>query len=142
MKQQIIKVVYLDGTVNEKKNIEPLKALEDRSKQWENVKKYHYQFEKFENEILSDLNQDTVEKYAVNEFGLISEDEVNQSEKQICDFDDHEIMEEVIGRKLFGNYDNSIISEKFIERFCKIMERENHINLDSLLTNLEKKLKI
>jgi hypothetical protein len=45
--------------------------------------------------------------------------------KTIDDFSDDEIMEEVRSRKIFGN-NQSIISENFITRFSKIIERESN----------------
>ena len=71
-------------------------------------------------------------------FDLIKEDDVE--EKNIDDFSDGEIMEEVRARKLFGS-NNSIISEQFITRFSRIMEKESQILLDNLLTEFESKLK-
>ncbi len=65
----------------------------------------------------------------------------NIEEKSIDEFSDNELMEEIRDRKLLGG-DNSIISEQFITRFSKIIEKENQILLDSLLTEFENKLNI
>lgn len=136
---RIIKVIYQDGTELEPKNIIPLVVDEDRTQQWRNHIKYYRQFKRFEEDILDDLDQDTVQEYAESKFDLINEDDVE--EKNIEDFSDEEIMEEVRHRKLLGN-NNSIISEQFITRFSKIMEIESQILLDNLLTEFESKLNL
>lgn len=136
---RIVKVIYQDGTEKELQNILPLIVNEDKSEQWRNQNKYNRQFKRFEEDILDDLDQDTVEDYAENNFDFIKEDDVE--DKKIEDYDDDEIMDEVRSRKLLGN-NNSIISGQFIIRFSKIMEKESQILLDNLLTEFENKLNL
>jgi len=133
------KLKTFDGSENEIENIVPLVISKDRKEQWLKQRNYNRQFLCFEKSILEDLNQDTVEEYATDYFDLISEDDAE--EKDISDFSDEEIMEEVRDRKLLGS-NNSIISEQFITRFSKIMEKESQILLDNLLTEFESKLNI
>jgi hypothetical protein len=137
---RIIKVIYQDGSELEPKNIIPLVIDEDKTQQWRNQIKYNRQFKSFEEDILDDLDEDTVEDYAKYRFDLTEELD-KEDEKKIDDFSDEEIMEEVRDRKLLGNC-NSIISEQFITRFSKIMEKESQILLDNLLSEFENKLNI
>ena len=134
---RIIKVIYQDGSELEPKNITPLEISDDKQQQWRNQVRYNRQFRSFEEDILDDLDEDIVEDYAKNRFHLVEEDDVE--EKNINDFSDDEIMDEVRARKLLGS-NNSIISEQFITRFSKIMEKESQILLDNLLTEFETKL--
>lgn len=138
---RIVKVIYDDGSIKEHENTTPLVISEDKKEQWKYNRIYERQFRDFEKKILKDLDQDTVETYAVDYFDLVDPDEVDNEEKDISDFSDEEIMEEVRDRKLLGG-DNSIISEQFITRFSKIIEKENQILLDSLLTEFENKLNL
>ena len=134
---RIIKVIYQDGSELEPKNITPLEISDDKQQQWRNQVRYNRQFRSFEEDILDDLDEDIVEDYAKNRFHLVEEDDVE--EKNINDFSDDEIMDEVRARKLLGS-NNSIIYEQFITRFSKIMEKESQILLDNLLTEFETKL--
>jgi len=136
---KIVKVIYDDGSIKEMKNIVPLVVSEDRKDFWINKRNYDRQFLSFEDDILSDLDQDNLENYAETNFDLISEDDLE--DKDISDFSDEEILEEVRYRKLFGS-NNSIISEQFMSRFSKIMEKESQVLLDNLLTEFESKLNI
>ena len=134
---RIIKVIYQDGSELEPKNITPLEISDDKQQQWRNQVRYNRQFRSFEEDILDDLDEDIVEDYAKYRFHLVEEDDVE--EKNINDFSDDEIMDEARARKLLGS-NNSIISEQFITRFSKIMEKESQILLDNLLTEFETKL--
>jgi hypothetical protein len=61
-------------------------------------------------------------------------------EKDISDFTDAEILEEMKDRKL--NKGGNIITSSFIERFENIVKAENIILLDNLLSELETKLNL
>jgi len=139
--KQIIKVIYQDGSSLEVENIMPLEIADDKKLQWQKQRNFERQFRDFEKSILRHLNDDTIENYAIDNFDLINQDDFNEEEKSIDAFDDDEIMEEVRGRKLLGD-NNSIISENFIFRFSKIMEIENQLLLDNVLTEFEVKLNI
>ena len=95
---RIIKVIYQDGSELEPKNITPLEISDDKQQQWRNQVRYNRQFRSFEEDILDDLDEDIVEDYAKNRFHLVEEDDVE--EKNINDFSDDEIMDEVRARKL------------------------------------------
>jgi len=136
---KIIKVIYEDGSFSEIKNINPLEKSEDKKEQWLNRRMYNRQFVSFEEEILDSLDENTIEDYATERFDLIKEDDVE--EKDIDDFSDDEILQEVRDRKLLGK-NSSVLSESFIIRFSKIMEKENQILIDTLLTEFETKLSL
>lgn len=138
--KRIVKVIYQDGSELEPKNISPLEISEDRQQQWRNQNRYNRQFRPFEEDILDALDEDVVEDYAKDHFDLIDESEI-EDEKDISDFSDAELMEEVAYRKLLGS-NNSIISAQFITRFSKIIDKENQILLDNILTKLEARLNI
>lgn len=139
---KIIKVVLDNGEKKEVKDIKPLSFYEkenpDKNRfhhQW----LYKRQFLRFEDEIISFLDDDNLKDYAVNEFDLINEDDV--AEPSLIDFSDSEILEEVRARKIFGNSTN-IITEDFLLRFSKIIEKENALLLENLLVDFENKLNI
>lgn len=136
---KIVKIIYEDGSFSEIKNINPLEKSEDKKEQWLNRRMYNRQFVSFEEEILDSLDENTIEDYAVERFDLIKEDDVE--EKDIDDFTDDEILQEVRDRKLLGK-NSSVLSESFIIRFSKIMEKENQILIDTLLTEFETKLSL
>lgn len=137
---KIIKVIFDDGTeITPNREIKPIREAEEGESKWKVLREYERQFLSFEDKILESLDQNNLEDYATSNFELTKEDDIE--EKDISDFRDEEIMEEVRDRKLLGG-DNSIISEQFIARFSKIIEKENKILLDSLLTEFENKLNL
>lgn len=137
---KIVKVIFDDGTeITPNREIKPIREAEEGESKWKVLREYERQFLSFEDKILESLDQDNLEDYATSNFELTKEDDIE--EKDISDFRDEEIMEEVRDRKLLGG-DNSIISEQFITRFSKIIEKENQILLDSLLTEFENKLNL
>lgn len=137
---KIVKVIFDDGTeITPNREIKPIREAEEGESKWKVLREYERQFLSFEDKILESLDQDNLEDYATSNFELTKEDDIE--EKDISDFRDEEIMAEVRDRKLLGG-DNSIISEQFITRFSKIIEKENQILLDSLLTEFENKLNL
>ena len=137
---KIVKVIFDDGTeITPNREIKPIREAEEGESKWKVLREYERQFLSFEDKILESLDQDNLEDYATSNFELTKEDDIE--EKDISDFRDEEIMEEVRDRKLLGG-DNSIISEQFIARFSKIIEKENQMLLDSLLTEFENKLNL
>jgi len=138
---KIVKIIYSDESFFELPPIKPLEVYISGDPKGNNKKRRDYdrQFLKMDDEIIPNLCADNLEEYACNEFDLTKEDDIE--EKQIEDFQDDEIMEEIRNRKLLGNY-NSIISEQFLTRFSKIMEKESQILLENLLTEFEIKLNI
>jgi len=139
---KIIKVILDNGEEKEVKNIKALSHFEqenpDRNK-WYYQRCYERQFLSFEDEIMYLLDDDNLKDYAESNFYLVDEDDVE--EKELSDFSDAEILEEVRSRKIFGNSTN-IITEDFLLRFSKIIEKENALLLENLLVDFESKLNI
>jgi hypothetical protein len=138
---KIISVTYQDGQVKNLENFKKNEINKDDGVIEKRIKRraYERQFKQFERDILSCLNEDTIRDYAEDNFGLIDEDDIE--EKGIEDFDNYELLEEIKVRNLtYGG--NTIVSEQFITRFCKIIEKENAILLDSVLSEFEAKLNI
>ena len=138
---KIVKILLDDGTSREIKEIKPIshfkeKYTENNKYYWQRL--YERQFNNFEDNILELIEESNIEEYAKDNLGLIDEDDAE--EKDISDFTDSEILEEVKDRKLNGA--TNIISSNFLERFCKIIDAENALLLDNLLSDLEIKLKI
>lgn len=136
---RIVKVIYQCGYELEPENILPLEISEDKVQQRRNVAKYNRQFKEFEEKILSDLDEDIVEDYAMYHLDLIKQSDIE--EKELDDFPDFEILEEAQRRRLVAGSD-SIISEQFMFRSSEIVQKGNHVLLDGLLSDLENKLKI
>ena len=144
--KKIVKIIYQDGSEEELTNsIIPRKTskTDDYSEKYANQCKIERQFIEFENKILKSLVQDNIKDYAINNFDLVDEDDVEDcedcEEKELYDFSDEELFQELISRKLLG-YKNSIISHDFIDRFIDIVEREDQIILDNWLSEMEKKI--
>ena len=145
MKNYISKIVYNDASETLLNEIVPFIDKIDGESHWDRMKRkraYENQFENFQNEILTNLTPDVVKKYAKWEFDLITEDDCDCSDeaKELSDFDDSEIYKELQKRRLFTNINFNVISADFIQRFTKIIERENAIVLDSVLSEFEAKL--
>jgi hypothetical protein len=136
---KIVKILLDDGTSREIENIIPLSHYEEKypeNNKWYHQGYYERQFNNFEDEIIEFLNESNVEEYAKDHLSLVEEDDVE--EKDISDFTDSELLEEVKDRKLNGA--TNIITSDFIERFLRIIEAENVILLHNLLSEIEVKL--
>lgn len=138
---KIVKVILDDGTSIEAGEIKPLSYFEQKHPDnnkcyWQ--RRYERQFNNFEDNILELLNEENVEEYAKFYFNLVEESDIK--EKDISDFKDSEILEEMKRRKL--NKADNIITSQFLERFENIVKKENSILLDELLSQLESKLNI
>lgn len=138
---KIVKIVYQDGTELEPENLAPLEIRKNIMLQYHETNKYLQQFYRFERAILEVLEDETVKEYAIDNCGVVDEDEIEKTEeKNIGDFSDEEVFSEAKERNLLGG--TSIISESFLLRFARIIERENELEIDILLGCLEEKLKI
>lgn len=137
--KKIVKVIFDDDSSLEVENFEGLKTSKVTVEKFKLRREYDRQFKSLEEDILRYLPEDVIENYAEWNLEMVNERDVE--EKDINDFSDQEVLEEAKARKLFGE-NTSIISDSFFDRFGKIMIKENAIHLDSLLTELETKLKI
>jgi hypothetical protein len=138
---KIVKILLDDGTSREVEDLIPLSYFEEKNPEnnkWYWQRSYERQFNNFEDDIIELLNESNVEEYAKDHLNLVEEDDVE--EKDISDFTDSELLEEVKDRKLNGA--TNIITSAFLERFYKIIEAENVILLDNLLSELEVKLNL
>ena len=141
--KKIVKVIYNDGSVLELENVTPLRILETDDNMEIRVKrmKYNRQFKDFEEDILDNMNESWLEEYAKDKFDLVEEDDVE--EKTIDDFSDKELVQEMNFRNIaIAMPKASIVTEDFVTRFIKIMEKENQLLLDNILTEFENKLNI
>lgn len=106
-----------------------------------NAFSYRQQFKTFEYKVLRKLNQDIVESYAVGEFDLIPEDEIDNKteEKEINDFSDEEVSEQY-----FANLKMqlSLINKNHIDRFMKVISLANPNEIENFLQEQELKNKI
>jgi len=137
---KIIKITLQDGSEIELKDIKPLVVSENKTEQYKNSKTYEKQFTPFEEKILDNLNRDVIRDYAIDWLDLIDEDEIE--EKGLYEFDNEDLLEEIKARGLLEDSDDSIITEDFISRFRRIIEKENPFTLSDLLTELENKLNL
>lgn len=138
---KITKVILDDGTFREVGEIKPLSYFEEKypeNNNWFWLRRYENQFNDFEDDIIELLSKDNIEEYAKDYLDLVDENDVE--EKDISDFTDAKLLEEIKDRKL--NLATNIISSSFLDRFENIVGAENVILLDNILTELENKLKI
>ena len=136
--KQIVKVIFHDGTEHEITEFEPLELSDITSKNYGLIWRFRRQFANFEDDILNYLEPDNVKDYAIHEFDLMDEDD---AESSLDDFSEAELMQELKERKsLFIKH--SILTEDFENRFLRIIEKENSILLDNLLTEFEQKLNL
>ncbi len=139
--KNIAKIIFDDESELTVGKIQPLGDIDkdDVYSIYKLRRKYNSQFKEFHKNILEHIDSDLIEDYAEWNLNMVAEGDLE--EKDIDDFSDVEILEEAKSRRLFGE-NTSIISERFFDRFGKIMIKENAIKLDSLLTELEKNLNI
>ena len=140
---RIVKIIYANGDEKELGEIIPLEILENDNinERYQKRRSYEGQFKDFEENILNDLDRDTIEAYAERNLYLVKEDDVD--DKDISDFDDDELLKEAKYRKLsLSLLGSSIITEKFMVRFEKIIEAENALILEKTLTEFESKLNL
>ena len=136
--KRIVKVTYQDGSVLELEKIIPHGILDTDDNMEIRLKraKYNRQFKSFEEDILHNMQDDWVQEYAKNKFDLVDENDIE--ENKIDDFSDKELIQEMNFRNIALSMPNaSIVTEDFVSRFLKIMEKENQLLLDSVLTEFE-----
>ena len=140
---RIVKIIYANGDEKEVGEIIPLEILENdnNNERYQKRRSYERQFKDFEENILNDLDPDAIEAYAEWNLNLVKEDDVD--DKDISDFDDDELLKEAKYRNLsLSLLGSSIITEKFMVRFEKIIEAENALILEKTLTEFESKLNL
>lgn len=144
MSKKIIKVIYNDQTedcVKDLKSLEDIKKDFEYDKDWKTYRHYERQFQELERAVLWELDDDTVREYAKDHLDLKDEDEndCDCDKTDISDFDDTELMAELSSRNLFGYKNVNIINIDLLTRFSKILTFGNNAELESVITDLEKK---
>jgi hypothetical protein len=142
--KKIIKVIYNDQTedcVKDLKSLEDIKKDFEYDKDWKTYRHYERQFQELERAVLWELDDDTVREYAKDHLDLKDEDEndCDCDKTDISDFDDTELMAELSSRNLFGYKNVNIINIDLLTRFFKILTFGNNAELESVITDLEKK---
>lgn len=136
----IVEVILDDGEVVSIGEIKPFKPSDNPLENRNNQIAYMRQFTKFQKEVLEHFDNDVLEQYAKDYLDLIEEGDCDCEEKTIEDFEDDELMHELKSRNLMPA--QTIVNELFLQRFAKISSISNPLEIDSILTELETKLKI
>ena len=144
MAKKIIKVIYDDQTedcVKDLKSLEDIKKDFNYDKDWKTYRHYEEQFRDLEKSILWKIEDDTVREYAKDHLDLKDEDDndCDCDETDLSDFDDSELIAELSSRKLLGFTNVSIVSIDLFTRFSRIITFGNNAELESIITDLEKK---
>ena len=144
MDKKIVKVIYNDGTdisVKDLKTIEQIKKDYNYDRDWKYVSHYERQFYTIEKDVLWTLEDDLVTDYAKDHLDLKDEDEndCDCDDKDIQDFEDDEIMAELIRRNLLGYVNVNIISIDLFTRFSRVITVADNQELETIISELEKK---
>ena len=144
MSKKIIKVIYTDDTedsVKDLKTIEDIQKEFNYDKDWKTYNHYERQFKDIEESILWNIDDDVVSEYAKDYLDLKDQDEndCDCEETDISDFEDAELMAEMSSRNLLGFNNVSIVSIDLFTRFSRIITFGNNAELESIITDLEKK---
>lgn len=146
MKKYITEVVYSDNSKTVLPEIVPfVKKNEDETyiDFYRRQIKHESQFKEFQNEILENLIPDFIKKYAIRNLDLIDEDDSDDDiEKTISDFNDDELIKECSKRGIIYDSKLNIVNVEFLKRFSLIINKENNILIDKILTEIENKLGI
>jgi hypothetical protein len=148
MDKKIIKVVYDNGeekfieSENFKSREQIQEALPIGEKQdWRVNRTYDRQFQELERDILWVLDDETVKDYAKDHLDLKDEDEndCDCDDKDVSDFEDDELMAELSRRNLLGYANVNIISIDLFTRFSRIITVAPFQELETIISELEKK---
>lgn len=144
MAKKIIKVIYSDETedsVKDLKTIEEIQKEFNYDKDWKTYNHYERQFQDIEKSILWNIDDDVVSEYAKDYLDLKDEDEndCDCDETDISDFEDSELIAELSSRNLFGFTNVSIVSIDLFTRFSRVITIGNNAELETIISDLEKK---
>ena len=147
MVKKIVKVVFDDQTeltVGEHKTIEQIKTDYTYDKDWKVTRHYKRQFQTLERIILGNVEDDTVKDYAKDYLDLVEQGDCDCDceEKDISDFEDNEIVAELVSRNILGQTNANIITIDLFTRFSKVLNFADAQELDSIITELELKYKL
>lgn len=146
MDKRIIKVIYdsgeekVFGDYKSKEQIKdsfPIGEKED----WRVNRTYNRQFRDFEKQILWELDDDMVTDYAKDHLDLKDEDENDCDcvETDISDFEDDELFSELAKRNHLGYGNMNIITTNLFERLSRIIGVADNLELEKIISELEKK---
>lgn len=140
--KNIIKVIFDDNTelqLGEIKTKEQIKEDNNGFSDYRVELRYNVQFNEFQRSLLHEMNEDVIEEFAKDYLDLIHEDDCDcEDEKDICDFDDSEILSEAISRKIIP-VRTDIVTMSLLDRMLKVLDVANQKELDSILQKLEQK---
>ncbi|SDZ91186.1 hypothetical protein SAMN05443667_101262 [Flavobacterium gillisiae] len=143
MKKQITAVTFADGTSHEMNNYEPIKEIENETRRnyLDRRNVHDANIRLFENTILKNISSSCFKSHAEFYYELVEAPD-EPEEKDITEFEDKEVLDELKRRKLFGDIQYNIITNDFLTRFSKIVVIENQLLIDNLLSEIETKLGI
>ena len=144
MDKRIIKVIYDDETeisVQDLKTLEQIKKDYTYDKEWKFIRHYNRQFQTIEKDVLWNLEDDFVKEYAKDHLALKNEDDndCDCEDKTIFDFEDNDLVSELVRRNFFGYDSLNIVSIDLFTRFSRIMTVVSSQELESVITELENK---
>jgi hypothetical protein len=144
MDKKIVKAIYNDGTeisVKDLKTLEQIKKDYNYDRDWKCVRHYERQFYTIEKDVLWTLEDDLVTNYAKDHLELKdeSENDCDCEDKDVQDFEDEELMAELVGRNILGYINVNIISIDLFTRFSRIITIADNQELETIISELEKK---
>jgi hypothetical protein len=146
MDKKIVKVIYTNGEIDEVKDWKTTSEIKTEfnyslALDWKAQRHFERQFYKIERDVLWNMNDNEVKKYAKDHLDLKDEDDndCDCDEKDICDYEDDEIMTELSRRKLFGYTNVNIISVDLFTRFSRLITVANNQELEKIILELETK---
>ena len=141
---KIIKVIFDNEDFLELGEVTPI-SQEDNKNFIKRIE-WERQFEKFETQILENLDLDTVKDYAKDYCDLIDEDDCDCNDNG-CDCDDIsevsdlELIKEVYSR-ITKQRTADIITADLFFRFTKVLQFADKFEIDKILSEQEQKFKI
>lgn len=144
MDKKIVKAIYNDGTeisVKDLKTLEQIKKDYNYDRDWKYVRHYERQFYTIERDVLWGLDEDLVKEYAKDHLDLKDEDEndCDCDDKDVSDFEDEELMAELVRRNILGYINVNIISIDLFTRFSRVITIADNQELETIISELEKK---
>ena len=100
MSKNIVKVIFDDKSelsVDKFISLDDMKLKYKDEPEWIVKRNYEKQFRNVERDLLHEMNESIIEDFAKDKLEFIHEDDCDcQDEKDICDFNDSEILSEAI----------------------------------------------
>ena len=142
MSKNIVKVIFDDKSelsVDTFMSLDDMKLKYKDKPDWIAKHNYESQFRNLERDLLHEMNDSIIEDYAKDQLYLIDEDDCDcADEKDICDFEDSEILSEAMHRKIIS-IKTDIVNMSFFYRTMKVLDVVDHSELNLFLCEMEKK---